>query len=147
MNGAPEQATPQLPFVALGSGQMLADSFLAFLKRVLWSDDRQPNLAEGRLVATWVLDHVGTSNPGGVGGPSQIWTLAANAPHITRLSTEHIQEHLQQIASAQAALVTDLRGQRPGAEAAPPLRQFSGYIDIRPSCGVAADSSVQGHHD
>lgn len=120
VNGAPEQATPQLPFVSLGSGQMLADSFLAFLKRVLWNNS-QPNLAEGRLVATWVLEHVSTSNPGGVGGPSQIWTLTPNVPHVAKLTSEHVQEHLQQIASAQAALVNDLRGRLAMPESPPPM--------------------------
>lgn len=34
----PEMATDDLPFVAIGSGQTIADPFLAFLRRVFWSD-------------------------------------------------------------------------------------------------------------
>ena len=47
-SGAPEEATKDLPFVALGSGQRIDDPFLALLKRVLWSD-AEPSVAEGRL--------------------------------------------------------------------------------------------------
>src|SRR5262245_30654943 len=39
-SGAPEEATAELPFIALGSGQPIADPFLAFLKRILWKDHR-----------------------------------------------------------------------------------------------------------
>ena len=56
-NGAPERATKDLPFVALGSGQPIADPFLAFLRRLWWMEE-EPTLAEGRLAAVWTIDHV-----------------------------------------------------------------------------------------
>jgi len=36
--GAPEEATQELPFVSIGSGQPIADPFLAFLRRIFWPD-------------------------------------------------------------------------------------------------------------
>jgi 20S proteasome alpha/beta subunit len=74
-SGAPEEATRELPFVALGSGQPIADPFLAFLKRILWKE-REPSVSEGRFAAAWTIDHVIHTNPGGVAGPLQMATLA-----------------------------------------------------------------------
>ena len=37
-DAASEQATEDIPFIAVGSGQSLADPFLAFLRRIFWSD-------------------------------------------------------------------------------------------------------------
>src|SRR5208282_5567849 len=63
-SGVPEEASTELPCVALGSGQTIADPFLAFLKRVLWKE-REPTVAEGRFAAAWTLTHVIRTNPGG----------------------------------------------------------------------------------
>jgi len=49
--GAPEEVA-EIPFVAFGSGQPIADPFLGFLNRVLWTG-RKPTVAEGRLAAIW----------------------------------------------------------------------------------------------
>ena len=73
-SGAPEEATSQLPFVALGVGQPIADPFLAFLKRILWKD-RQPTVAGGRFAAAWTVKHVSETIPGGVGGNLQMASL------------------------------------------------------------------------
>lgn len=101
-NGAPEQASAQLPFVSLGSAQPIADPFLALLKRLLWPKS-QPTLAEGRLVVVWTIDHARLTNPGGVGGRIQLATLApreGKPPSVTILSEDDVQEHLQQIRAA-----------------------------------------------
>lgn len=110
-NGAPEQSTPELPFVALGIGQPIADPFLAFLKRLLWKGTR-PTLGEGRLAAVWAIDHVRLTNPGGVGGPIQLATLSAKEgkqPTIAILSEKDVQEHIQQVRAAEGALVNEFR--------------------------------------
>jgi 20S proteasome alpha/beta subunit len=123
-NGAPEQYTKELPFVALGSGQPIADPFLAFLKRLVWGRT-QPTLAEGRLAAAWTIDHVRLTNPGGVGGDIQLATLAATEgkqPTVTLMTEPEIQEHLQLVRSAEKAMVEELRGTAPGAAHAPPPR-------------------------
>jgi len=121
-NGAPEQATAELPFVALGSAQPIADPFLALLRRLLWPRT-QPTLAEGRLVAVWAINHARLTNPGGVGGPIQLATLAGDegkGPCVTVLSESEIQEHLQQVDAAELALVNELRSPGKTEEVAPP---------------------------
>lgn len=100
--GSPYQATHDLPFVALGSGQGIADPFLAFMKRILWTDTR-PTLAEARLVAAWTINHVVQTNPGGVGGNIQLATLAIKS---TKPSIEFSDpdEHQQYIREAEQNL-------------------------------------------
>lgn len=129
--GQPEMATPELPFVAIGSGQAIADPFLAFLKRLLWPK-RLPTLAEGRLAAVWTIAHVTLTNPGGVGGDTQLWILprapAGQMPVPVEITQAQIQEHLAQIAAAATAMVGAITqqppepgaGAQPGPAAAPP---------------------------
>jgi 20S proteasome alpha/beta subunit len=109
--GAPEHATPELPFMALGSGQAIADPFLAFLKRLLWPSGA-PSLSEGKLAAIWTIDHVRKTNPGGVGGPIQLATLAsadAGIPVVTLFEEQSLQEHLVLIRAAEQALIGELK--------------------------------------
>lgn len=126
--GVPEQASDELPFVALGSGQPIADPFLAFLKRVLWKD-RRPTLPEGRFGASWTVRHAIQTNPGGVGGKLQLVSLATDGkgkPEIERVDSEGPeQEHFQSIDSVEEAIRKHVRGEgettsevpRPGAQA------------------------------
>jgi 20S proteasome alpha/beta subunit len=72
--GAPEEASDNLPFVAIGSGQSLADPFLAFIRRVIWKDET-PNLNRGIFAALWCLHHAIQTNPGGISEPMQIAVL------------------------------------------------------------------------
>lgn len=121
-NGAPEQMTSELPFVALGGGQTIADPFLALLKRLLWQTS-QPTLGEGRLVAVWTIDHVRSTNPGGVAGAIQLATLSASEgkqPTVTVLPESQVQEHLQQARSAEGALVEELRAPGRAKQTSPP---------------------------
>ncbi|HMF13230.1 MAG TPA: hypothetical protein VKE94_13025, partial [Gemmataceae bacterium] len=69
--GMPDRATADLPFVAVGRGQRIADPFLAFLRRIYWPD-RLPSLEEGVLATVWALTHAIETNAGGVGDPIQI---------------------------------------------------------------------------
>jgi predicted proteasome-type protease len=111
-NGAPERATPDLPFVALGIGQPIADPFLALLKRLLWPNE-EPSLAEGRLAAVWAIDHVRRTNPGGVGGEIQLACLVpkpGKMPSVSVATEQDINEHLQKVALTEAALVEQVRG-------------------------------------
>lgn len=112
INGAPECCTSELPFVALGSGQLIADPFLALLKRLLWTKS-EPTIAEGRLAAVWTIEHVRRTNPGGVGGGIQLATLANHAgamPKVVMATAADVEEHLQRVGSAEAALVNELTG-------------------------------------
>jgi hypothetical protein len=112
-NGAPERATSELPFVALGSGQGIADPFLALLRRLLWPKE-EPTLAEGRFAAVWTIDHVRRTNPGGVGGDVQLASLDSSPgkmPTVTVATESAINEHLQSVELAEAAIVEQIRGQ------------------------------------
>lgn len=117
-NGAPERSSIDLPFIALGSGQPIADPFLAFLARIIWGSS-QPDVKQGRLAAIWTINHVCRTNPGGVGGSIRLSTLMnqPNAqPQVEEASDNDIQEHLQKIASAENAIVQNLKGVMPTNE-------------------------------
>jgi len=101
-SGAPEQATAELPFVALGSGQGIADPFLAFIKRVLWRN-AQPSLAQGRFAAAWTIRHATETNPGGVGGPLQMATLSIEAT-TPKIEFSGFEQHQSAIDGAEDAL-------------------------------------------
>ena len=104
-NGAPEEAS-DLSFIALGSGQLLADGFLAFLRKVLWNETMFPTLGEGRLAAIWTLQHVIDSAPGGVSGPIQMAILTSDGKSaaVEMADARRIEEHQELIASAERAL-------------------------------------------
>lgn len=123
-NGAPERATGELPFMAMGSGQPIADPFLALLKRLFWSAS-PPTLPEARLAAVWTIDHVRRTNPGGVALRTQLAVLQSREGKLEAVlcPENDIQEHMQKIGDAEKALVEDVRGNRRGSAhtAAPPL--------------------------
>jgi hypothetical protein len=75
---APEEATEGLPFISLGSGQPLADPFLAFLRRIYWPTGL-PSLLDGQLATVWTLDQAIRINPGGIAGETQIVVLKKDA--------------------------------------------------------------------
>lgn len=102
----PEQATANLPFVAIGSGQPLADPFLAFLRHVFWKDSL-PNMSEGIFAAVWSLEHAIRSNPGGVAEPMQLMTLSLDQQHrgsVKEFDREELEEHRQAVKSAETYL-------------------------------------------
>lgn len=100
--GAPTQATEQLCCVALGSGQPIADPFLALMKKILWPDC-PPTLAEARLVAAWTIKHVVQTNPGGVGGDAQMATLVVKdkRAHVEEVDAS---EHYERIRDLEKSL-------------------------------------------
>jgi hypothetical protein len=102
--GAPEAATEQLPFVSIGSGQPIADPFLAFLRRIFWPT-RLPSLTEGVLATLWSLRHAINTNAGGVADPVQIMTLNT-AGAVQELDTNDLAEHDQAIEAAERALAS-----------------------------------------
>ena len=98
---APEAATEELPFLAIGSGQNIADPFLAFLRSIFWPK-RLPVLSEGVLATLWSLSPTIETNPG-VADPIQIMTLAGGVIH--ELDESELLEHRQAIDAAQRSLV------------------------------------------
>lgn len=117
--GAGEMATKELPFVSLGSGQPIADPFLAFLRRVLW-EGREPTVADGRLAAAWTVHHVCKTNPGGVGPPIQMATLRVKVSGAPLLEFNGDDEHLVAVSAAEAALRDYVAGKTGPDAPAPP---------------------------
>lgn len=103
--GAPEAATTDLPFIAVGSGNMIADPFLAFLRRVFWKET-QPSIQDGIFATVWTLDQAIKTNPGGVADPVQVCVLEkSKGGWIAReLPDEELQEHRQAILDAEDRL-------------------------------------------
>jgi hypothetical protein len=58
----------------MGSGQMLADPFLAFVCTVLWGG-KMPDVDHGKFGVYWVLAHTIKLAPGKVGLPIRLTTL------------------------------------------------------------------------
>jgi hypothetical protein len=95
-------------YAALGSGKLSADPFLRFLVDV-FCPNGQPNVREGIFLATWAVQHVIDTNPGGVAGPIRVATFARNgdgAFEARALPNDEIAEHQQAIESAGEALRT-----------------------------------------
>lgn len=67
----PEIKVPPLFYVSMGSGQALADPFLAFVDRVLWKRT-MPNVETAKIGVFWALYHTIQLAPGGVGGDIRI---------------------------------------------------------------------------
>jgi 20S proteasome alpha/beta subunit len=103
--GAPEEATTDLPFVAIGSGQPTADPFLAFVRKIFWPKEL-PSLEMGIFSALWTLEHAIDTNPGGVADPKQIILLEKQAKdyQARQLADEDLQEHYEAINAAETAL-------------------------------------------
>jgi hypothetical protein len=93
-------------YVALGSGKQCADPFLRFLVDVFCGDG-QPNVGKAVFLATWALDHVIDTNPGGVAGPIKIAVFERSPDggcQARALRDTEIAEHRMAVESAEAAL-------------------------------------------
>ena len=119
---SPELASGDLPFVAIGSGQPLADSFLAFIRRIFWPD-HHPKVSDGVLATVWSLQQAIRTNPGGVGGAIQVMTLEKNAAgdwKVKELGESDFAEHQQAIKDAERALADYRNHLKPVEGEAPP---------------------------
>lgn len=107
-------------YVALGSGKLSADPFLRFLVDIFCPGNVQPSVREGLFLATWAVQHVIDTNPGGVAGPIRVATFEReNGGGLTARSIPdgEIAEHQQAVESAAEALRT-WRDQLQSGEAA-----------------------------
>jgi hypothetical protein len=103
--GAPEVATGDLQFVSLGSGQLTADPFLAFLRDRFWPN-RQPVLSEGIFAAYWTLDYAISHSPGGLAHPIHVAVLEKGKDgwKPRRLTDAELDDHRQQIRAIEGYL-------------------------------------------
>lgn len=71
----PEFKDNALWYTSMGSGQLITDPFLGFLREIFWKD-KLPLLNEGVFHVVWALWHTIKLNPGGINEPMQISTLS-----------------------------------------------------------------------
>lgn len=93
-------------YVAIGSGKLAADPFLRFLVDI-FCQSGQPTVREAVFLATWAVEHVIHTNPGGVAGPIRMAVLEVNGSgslFARDLPDSEIEEHRQAIESANQAL-------------------------------------------
>ena len=115
----PELATPDLPFISIGSGQVMADPFLAFLRRVFFPNNL-PNIAEGIFYTIWTLRQAIETSPGGVSDPIQVIELKVDSVRELELSV--LCEHEQNIIEAQrymSKFTDEFRGTQDNTESPP----------------------------
>lgn len=103
--GGVTQATPDMPFFAIGSGATIASPFLAFVREVLWQH-AQPNINQGQLATLWALQHTIRTTSGGVGDPVKMMLLHYDQGtwRVKELTTGEIDEHRQSIAALEQHL-------------------------------------------
>jgi hypothetical protein len=107
----PELKTDHLWYASMGSGQAIADPFLALMRKVFWTDG-MPSLADGIFAAAWTLQHTIDINPGGVNGPVRLATLTwadgtPNSKAVARfLTEEEIGQHMESVESAERHLAS-----------------------------------------
>lgn len=102
----PEEATEDLPFFALGSGQASADVFLAFIRKIFWPQEL-PSVSEGELATIWTLDEIKRQIPGFVGGETKVATLKQSENgkwKVFPLSEDDITTHRQGITAIEAIM-------------------------------------------
>jgi 20S proteasome alpha/beta subunit len=105
---APEQATGDLPFVTIGSGQRIADPFLAFLRRIYWPREL-PDVDQGVFATIWALHQAIKTNAGGVGEPIQIVTvrqMGERSWQAEEMPETTWQEHLEFIESIETEMAS-----------------------------------------
>lgn len=105
----PEFKTPDQRFVSMGSGQMITDPFLGFLRRVFFPNNEDiPKLTEGVFLVTWALENAFDLNPGGIKEPAQIAVLEndtdAGRFKARLLNEDELQEHKSSAEGAEAHL-------------------------------------------
>ena len=121
--GAPEEATANLPFVCVGSMQVQADLFMAFLSKVFWEKGKTPTLPQGEFATVWTLDLAISVAPAFVAGPYRIFRLAKEGSdwRARELDETELGEHQQAIGEATKALRNYREGfQHDDEEVTPP---------------------------
>lgn len=101
----PALATDDLPFFAIGSGEAIADPFLAFLKKVYFPNGRV-SLVDGTFAVYWTLAHACQTHHAGVTEPLQLIQLSRDAGvAIRELGKDDLREH----AGMMDAIETEMR--------------------------------------
>ena len=101
----PELKSERLWYVSMGSGQLITDPFLGFIREVFW-DGGRPKLQDAVFAVTWTLDQAVQLTPGGVNEPICVAVLerASGGFRARRLSEEELAQHRENVAAAKAHL-------------------------------------------
>ena len=106
-HGNPEEYRSELPIVTVGSGQVQADPFLAFVKRVAWNDKQPNSVQQGIVGVLWTLQYVIARNSSlGVGGEPSVGILEIDRGRwvASVLKGERLGMHTEAIATAEQSL-------------------------------------------
>ena len=106
-HGNPEEYKSELPIVTVGSGQVQADPFLAFVKRVAWKDQQPDTVKQGIVGVLWTLQYVIAKNSAlGVGGEPSIGILEkeGGAWAASVLKDDRLGMHKHAISSAEESM-------------------------------------------
>ena len=123
----PEVTTKDLPFVSIGSGQIIADPFLAFLRRIFW-ENRLPPISDGIFAVVWTLEHAHATAPGGIAPPITLGVLKMEGtqPKARLLSKDELKEHRQVVGQAENHVREFAQKLRPGAKESEPPQPPAG---------------------
>lgn len=99
----PEYKEQKMFYASIGSGQPLADPFLAFISRVLWKD-KYPDIRLGRFGLFWTLTHTIKLAPGTVGFPIRTAVLSKRDGVWTAYESPDDQESEQFVSSIEDKL-------------------------------------------
>lgn len=96
----PEIKNGKIHFVAMGSGQTLAEPFMSFVDRTFWKS-KAPDVKTALFGVHWALAHTIRCAPGGVGEPICLATLqnGKNGWHAQLVSDEVLQEQAEHMAA------------------------------------------------
>ncbi len=106
IEGQPKILNEQDYYMTIGTGSVLADPFLLFLIES-FCPNGPPNVVNGIILGTWIIDHVVKTNPGGVGDPIQIMVLEKQPGKGTRsriVTKTEIDEYLSVIKEVHSKL-------------------------------------------
>ena len=88
----PEMKEDKCWYVSMGSGQSLADPYLALMRLTFWRDG-PPNLQGGTFAAAWVMRHAIEVAPGLIALPISIAVLSGDGD-ARLLEEDELEEHL-----------------------------------------------------
>lgn len=122
-NFQPELKTHKCCYVSMGSGQMLADPFLAFIHDIFWKGG-PPDLKLGKFAAVWVMKHAIRYAPGFIANPIDVAILSKDGPQL--LEENELQEHHTMVEEADRhlAVFADRVGGIVNSSNAPSLPQM-----------------------
>jgi hypothetical protein len=118
----PEMKNEKLWFVSMGSGQLITDPFLAFIREVFWSNG-VPTVNEAVFSVTWTLDHAVAYNAGGINGPVKIAVLENISGKLRAriLEEEELFEHRDNINECKETLRSMRDKHQPEHESTPAI--------------------------